>query len=206
MEVLLALGLALAAAGLCMLAMAPLLRRAMQERRGGGRRRARRRARLRPDEIAAEAKAEELLASVVGAEGLESYRALGFLYAFGDPEADGQPGYGYLIYPHRPIVSFDARNGRLLNELCVSFPDGADADAGSGSGSEAGGRLPDADDVLAKWMAIRGDELGLLAAANLHPPGRQVDPDQARRDIVRLAEWTASPSDAGAPGGFATAQ
>lgn len=202
MEVLLALGLALVAAGLCVLAIAPLLRRAAQERRGAGRRRARRRARLRPDEIAAEAKAEELLATVVGAEGLEAYRALGFLYAFGDPEADGQPGYGYLIYPHRPIVSFDARSGRLLNELCVSFPDGA----GSGAGSEGGERLPDADDVLAKWMAIRGDELGLLAAANLHPPGRQVDPDQARRDIVRLADWTASPSDAGAPGGFATAQ
>ena len=153
--------------------------------------------RLSAEELTAEQRAEELLASVVGEEGLEQYRALGFLHAFGDPEADGCPGYGYLLYPHRPIVSFDARTGRLLNELCVSFPDrGADGD----------GRLPDADDVLAKWMAIRGDELALLAEANIHPPGRQVDPDQARRDLVRLGEWTTSPSDTGAPGGFATAQ
>ena len=140
----------------------------------------------------------ELLEAAVGSEALESYRALGFLYAFGDAEADGQPGYGYLIYPHRPIVSFDTRSGRLLNELCVSFPD---RDA-----PEHGERLPNADDVLAKWMAIRGDELALLAAANLHPPGHQIDPAQARRDIVRLGEWTARPSDASAPGGFATAQ
>lgn len=153
---------------------------------------------LGPEELRAELRAEELMASVIGEEGLKSYRALGFLYSFGDPEGDGRPGYGYLIYPHRPIVSFDARSGRLLNELCVSFPD---RDAGAGAE-----RLPDADDALAKWMAIRGDELALLAEANLHPPGRQVDPEQARRDIVRLGEWTASPSDASAPGGFATAQ
>lgn len=138
------------------------------------------------------------MASVVGDEGLEQYRALGFLHVFADPEADGCPGYGYLIYPHRPIVSFDARSGRLLNELCVSFPDRGDRDAD--------GRLPDADDVLAKWMAIRGDELALLAEANIDPPGRQIDPDQARRDVIRLGEWATSPSDASPSDGLATAQ
>lgn len=200
MEALAISGVALLASVLCLLAFIPALRAALRERSprrtgadGGSRAR-----RLTADELGAEKKAEELMGSVVGPEALESYRVLGFLYAFGDPEGDGQPGYGYLIYPHRPIVSFDARSGRLLNELCVSFPDPESRGPGD--------RLPDADDVLAKWMAIRGDELGLLAEANLHPPGRQIDPDQARRDIVRLGEWTASPSDASAPGGFATAQ
>ena len=123
---------------------------------------------------------------------LEAYRALGFLHAFGAAEEDGMPGYGYLIYPHRPIVSFDARTGGLLNELCVSFPDR--------ESREEGERLPDADDVLAKWMAIRGDELGLLAEANIWPPGRQIDPDQARRDLIRLQEWTSSASDSPSDG------
>jgi hypothetical protein len=147
-------------------------------------------------ELAAEQRAEELMEAVVGAAGLEAYRALGFLHVFGAAEEDGRPGYGYLIYPHRPIVSFDARNGRLLNELCVRFPDRGSPGAGE--------RLPDADDALAKWMALRGDEEGLLSRANIHSPGRQIDPAQARRDLVRLEEWTTSPSDASA-GGFATA-
>ena len=138
---------------------------------------------------AADRRAEELLRSVVGEEGWQAYRALGFLYAFGPSEGDGQPGYGYLIYPHRPMVSFDARSGRLLNELCVSFPE-----LERERGGPAGGRLPGADDVLAKWMAIHGDELGLLAEANVWPPGRQIDPAQVRRDLVRLGEWTAMPS------------
>lgn len=137
----------------------------------------------------AEERAEELLRSVVGEDDWQAYQALGYLYAYGPSEDDGQPGYGYLIYPHRPMVSFDARSGRLLNELCVSFPElERDRDP------DFDGRLPDADDVLAKWMAIRGDELALLAEANVLPPGRQIDPDQARRDIARLGEWSGRPS------------
>ncbi len=175
---------------LCAVALRPYLAASIHTR--GRRSTLRFGRRLSASELEAEHRAEALMASVVGADGLEQYRALGFLHAFGDPEGDGNPGYGYLIYPHRPIVSFDARSGRLLNELCVSFPDRGDPTVGE--------RLPDADDVLAKWMAIRGDELTLLASANIHPPGRQVDPDQARRDVIRLGEWSTS-SD-----GFATAQ
>ena len=37
-------------------------------------------------------------------------------------------------------------------------------------------RLPDSDDVLAKWMALTGDERHLIDQANMHLPGRQVDP------------------------------
>ena len=48
---------------------------------------------------------------------------------------------------------------------------------------------PDADDVLAKWMSLRGGERALISEANMHAPGRQVDPGHARRDIRRLGDW-----------------
>lgn len=155
--------------------------------------------RITPEERIAEERAEDLLGSVVGAEGLATYRALGFLHSFGSPEGDGLPGYGYLIYPHRPIVSFDTRTGKLLNELCVRFPD-KDTDGEPR-------RLPDADDVLAKWLALRGDELGLLAEANIDRPGTQIDPEQARRDLVRLQEWVgfSGTGASGTSGGSKTA-
>ena len=50
-------------------------------------------------------------------------------------------------------------------------------------------RLPDSDDVLAKWMALTGDERHLVGQANMHLPGRQVDPKQVRRDLWRLMQW-----------------
>ena len=55
------------------------------------------------------------------------------------------------------------------------------------------GRLPDSDDVLAKWMALTGDERRLIATANMHLPGRQVDPEQVRRDLWRLSQWERAP-------------
>ena len=69
----------------------------------------------------------------------------------------------------------------LLSEYCVEFPDPAD--------SLYGPKLPDSDDVLAKWMMINADEHRLIRDANMHLPGRQVDPQQVRRDLWRLAEW-----------------
>jgi hypothetical protein len=38
-------------------------------------------------------------------------------------------------------------------------------------------------------MALAGDERRLVADANMHLPGRQIDPDRVRRDLVRLAAW-----------------
>ena len=141
-------------------------------------------------ELRAERRADQLLRSVLGEDAFEAYRVLGFLHVFGDPDPDGVPVYGYLIYPHKPIVSFDVASGEPLNEHCVAFPDRTEP--------EHGQRLPDADDVLAKWMALHGDEDGLIRAANLNLPGRQLDPDHIRRDLVRLTEWTGrSPAGAG---------
>ena len=35
----------------------------------------------------------------------------------------------------------------------------------------------------------RADERRLIATANMHLPGRQVDPKQVRRDLWRLSQW-----------------
>ena len=89
--------------------------------------------------------------------------------------------YAYLIYPHKPIVAYLPQTRELLNEYCVAFPDE--------TRPYGSARLPDSDDVLAKWMALTGDERRLIATANMHLPGRQVDPKQVRRDLWRLSQW-----------------
>jgi hypothetical protein len=197
--------LALLAAALA----APIVLRAITVRRrrmGQARARARRRAERRElrdpgRERRAEQRARELLRSCVNDEEWAMYRDLGFIRVYGglavegpgrltaqlrrrrDPRArdGGQPAYAYLIYPHKPIVAYVPATGRLLSEYCVEFPDLA--------GAISGTRLPDSDDVLAKWMALTGDERRLIADANMHLPGRQVDPGRVRRDLWRLAEW-----------------
>ena len=127
----------------------------------------------------AEERARALLGSTAGAEALAMYERLGFL-VIENEEAE----YGYLIYPQRPIVGYDARSGELLSEYCIRFLDGSDP--------EAGERLPDADDVLAKWLALRMDERHTLATANVHPLGRQLDPAMVRRDLASLKRWEAA--------------
>jgi hypothetical protein len=134
-------------------------------------------------ELRAEQRARELLRSCVDPADWEMYRDLGFLRVwgrFGDG-AQASARYAYLIYPHRPIVAFVPASGQLLNEYCVEFPDHSRPFGSS--------RLPDSDDVLAKWMALTADERGLIGGANMHLPGRQIDPDLVRRDLRRLARW-----------------
>ena len=114
------------------------------------------------------------------------YRDLGFIRVWGTQRSadDGpHPGaaYAYLIYPHKPIVAHVPESGALLSEYCVAFPDH--------SRPYGSARLPDSDDVLAKWMALSADERRLIADANMHLPGRQVDPQRVERDLARLASW-----------------
>ena len=119
------------------------------------------------------------------------YRDLGFLRVWGGqaagpvathPSRDlGGVPYAYLVYPHKPILAYLPQTGQLLNEYCVEFPDE--------TRPYGSARLPDSDDVLAKWMALQGDERRLIAEANLHLPGRQVDPKQVQRDLWRLGQW-----------------
>lgn len=133
----------------------------------------------------AESRARELMRSVVGPADCEMYERLGFLrlLARGGRAGAGGGAHGYLIYPHRPIVSYDAETYEPLSEYCVEFPDRAEPVYGE--------RLPDADDVLAKWMSLHGDERGLIGDANMHRAGRQLDQAQLRRDLRRLREWEA---------------
>ena len=128
----------------------------------------------------AERNARELMRSIVSMDEYEMYTDLGFISVDG---AEGGGGYAYLLYPHRPIVAYATESGELLNEYCVAFRD--DSDPGLGA------RLPDADDVLAKWLSLRGGERNLISQANMHIPGRQHDPSQVRRDLHSLRAWRA---------------
>jgi hypothetical protein len=78
-------------------------------------------------------------------------------------------------------VAYLAQTRRLLGEYCVTFPDE--------SRPYGSARLPDSDDVLAKWMALTGDERRVIESANMHLPGRQLDPAQVTRDLWRLSQW-----------------
>jgi len=136
----------------------------------------------------AEARARQLLKSCVNDEEWAMYRDLGFIRVWGlqterpgGHEAAAGTPYAYLIYPHRPILAYLPQTGRLLNEYCVAFPDE--------TRPYGSARLPDSDDVLAKWMALTGDERRLIETANLHLPGRQLDPRQIKRDLWRLRQW-----------------
>ena len=139
----------------------------------------------------AEARARELLRSCVNEEEWGMYRDLGFIRVWGsqsdgpgDGEDTGGAAYAYLVYPHLPVVAYMAQTHRLLGEYCVTFPDE--------TRPYGSARLPDSDDVLAKWMALTGDERRLIATANVHLLGRQLDPDRVRRDLWRLAQWERS--------------
>jgi hypothetical protein len=136
----------------------------------------------------AEQRARTLLRSCVGEEEWEMYRDLGFIRVWGTqadgPGREGATGgaaYGYLVYPHRAIIAYLAQTHRLLSEYCVTFPDQTRPYGSS--------RLPDSDDVLAKWMALTGDETRLISTANMHLPGRQLDPARVKRDLWRLSQW-----------------
>jgi hypothetical protein len=124
-----------------------------------------------------EAKARELMRSVLSDDDFRTYEELGFISVPGRGDPDS--GYAYLVYPHRPLVAYETATERLLIEYCVRFED-------------AGERLPDADDVLAKWIAMSGGERELIATANADPPGHQIDPAHLRRDLERLNEWRAA--------------
>jgi len=143
----------------------------------------------------AEQRARELLRSCVNDEEWAMYRDLGFIRVWGRGNGGHAP-YAYLVYPHKPIVGYLPQTRELLNEYCVEFPDE--------TRPYGSALLPESDDVLAKWMALTGDEERLLRTANLHMPGRQVDPRAVRRDLWRLSEWErqygrryASPPDGG---------
>ena len=125
----------------------------------------------------AEQRARQLLRSCVNDEEWEMYRDLGVLRVWGTladgPQHGGttatQAGapYAYLIYPHKPIVAYLPQTREMLSEYCVAFPDE--------TRPYGSARLPDSDDVLAKWMALTADETRLIDEREPAPrraPGR----------------------------------
>ena len=147
-------------------------------------------------ELRAEHKARELLRSCVNEQDWEMYRDLGFIRVWASPAGRfiarrpaiarfdtrrTEPECAYLIYPHLPIVAYVPTTHRLVGEYCVTFEDQTRPYGSS--------LLPEADDVLAKWMALRGDEQTVISMANMHLPGRQVAVEQVHRDLRRLAQW-----------------
>jgi hypothetical protein len=129
-------------------------------------------------ELRAEQRARGLLRSCVNEQEWAMYHELGFLSVEGT--LDARP-YAYLISPHKPILAYVPSTKQMLGEYCVEFPDHTRPYGSS--------RLPDSDDVLAKWMALKADERSLIEQANMHLPGRQIRVAKARRDLVRLACW-----------------
>ena len=121
----------------------------------------------------AEQRARQLLRSCVNEEEWAMYRDLGFIRVWGlladGPEAgaslqtDAGAPYAYLLYPHKPIVAYLPQTRQLLSEYCVEFPDE--------TRPYGSARLPDSDDMLAKWMGLNSDERQLLSTANMHLPG-----------------------------------
>jgi hypothetical protein len=136
-------------------------------------------------ELRAEQRARRLLRSCVNAEDWAMYSELGFLRVWGDSDrsagADRGTPYAYLIYPHLPIVAYLPQTGQLLGEHCIAFP--------NDKLSAGAPRLPDADDVLAKWLLLTASERHAIAGANMHLPGRQIPAARLRRDLARLARW-----------------
>jgi hypothetical protein len=168
---------ALVVAGLAVVGFGPSALAAVRRRRAKRARQVVPEVRYDPGrERRAERKARELLRAVVSDAEYDMYVELGFLSVAG---ADDR--YAYLVYPHRPILAYDTETDELLSEYCVTFPDRSEPALGE--------RLPDADDVLAKWMSLRGSERELIAESNMHAPGRQIDPGHARRDLARLRQW-----------------
>ncbi|MGD9572667.1 MAG: hypothetical protein AB7V62_12315 [Thermoleophilia bacterium] len=134
----------------------------------------------------AERRSLDLLRSVVNPEEWEMFRDLGFICVPGRRGRDDGPRYRYLVYPHLPVVALLPRSLAPVREYCVQFPE----QAGPGGGG-ATRLLPVGDDVLAKWMTLRGDEDRLLAFANVAGAGSQVPLGRVERDLASLARWRA---------------
>ncbi len=144
----------------------------------------------------AEQKARALLRSCVNQEDWDMYHDLGFIrvwstlgyadlsgsaFHFRTAQRTPEPECAYLLYPHLPIIAYLPKTRRLVGEYCVTFEDETRPYGSS--------RLPDADDLLAKWMALTGDERTVVSTANMHLPGRQVSTEHVQRDLRRLAQW-----------------
>src|SRR5580693_6988721 len=108
-------------------------------------------------ELRAEQRARALLRSCVNEEEWAMYSELGFLRV---PSTLEDRACAYLVYPHKPVLAYAPGTGALLEEYCIDFPDR--------TRPYGSARLPDADDVLAKWIVLTNEERSLIERSNMH--------------------------------------
>ncbi len=135
----------------------------------------------------AERQARELLRTCLSSDDWEMYRDLGFVRVWGSqgraPAPSGRRppagvAYAYLLYPHQPYVVYLPQTTTLLGECRVQLGDLGATET-----------LSPSDDVLAHWMALTGDEHGVIAAGRITTPGHETSRRRVRRDLWRLREW-----------------
>lgn len=141
----------------------------------------------RRDRREAEQQARELLRTCLNGDEWEMYRDLGFVRVWGGqgraPAPSGRRppagvAYAYLLYPYQPYVVYLPQTTTLLAECRVQLGDLGATET-----------LSPSDDVLAHWMALTGDEHGVIAAARIATPGSETSRRRIRRDLWRLREW-----------------
>ncbi len=128
----------------------------------------------------AERRAMDLLRSVVNPEEWAMFSDLGFICVEGGgTESRGGPRHRYLIYPHSPVVALLPGSLTPVREYCILFPELDDQVAA----------LPAGDDMVAKWMTLRGDEDRVLTFANVSSAGCEIPLHRVERDLDRLRRW-----------------
>ena len=122
--------------------------------------------------------------SIVNREDWEMYRDLGFIRVAGRMARARRPAsYCYLIYPHQPIVAYLPEIEQPAERVLRRVPRPRRR-------RTTAPRLPDSDDVLAKWMMIKADEERLMRGANMHLPGTAGrSATGASRPLDGLREW-----------------
>ena len=102
------------------------------------------------------------------------YERLGLL------SIDTRGEYGYLIYPQRPIVGYDAQTASCSPSTACASATAPTPRRGRGS------PMPTTCSPSG-WRSAWTSEL--IGTANVHPLGRQLDPAMVRRDLSALRAW-----------------
>ena len=133
----------------------------------------------------AEQRAKELLKSCVNEEEWEMYRDLGLIRVWGaenlDKELRGVP-YAYLDLPAQADRGLPAADRPPAQRVLRRVPGRVQAVR-----QLAAARTPTTSSPSG-WRS-RATNAASSPRANMHLPGRQVDPKQIQRDIWRLGRW-----------------
>ena len=133
------------------------------------------------------------------------YRDLGFIRVWGGQAGPRRRGARPARRPVRLPRSIRTSRSSPTCRRPASSSTSTASSSPTRRGPYGSALLPDSDDVLAKWMALRGDERGLIAEANLHLPGPPDRPPSgparhlAPRPLGARATRRAAPRPGGGP-------